>query len=212
MELSSDSNMLVSVSNQLIVWDVYTGDLTRIINPDIEGIFLGMDLSKDDKYGVAYSNNNTLSIMSLITGDYINVEPDGMDNQMEIGKVTFTEEGKILLWSSTQFYLYDVDGKLLHRERVDPQTGKKCLIEVFYKDRKSVRLLTRTGEKDDWNVTITGREENKQISSFSFAASLVFFDSRYVTGLMCVAENNNGQGNVICIVYCTTTFRLGTTI
>lgn len=54
--------MLASVSNQLIVWDVQTGDLTRIINPNIEGIFLGMALSKDDKYSVAYTNNNQVSI------------------------------------------------------------------------------------------------------------------------------------------------------
>lgn len=63
--------------------------------------------------------------MSLIAGDFRIVEPDGMQNQMEIGKVVFTEDGNILVWSSQQFYIYDVEGTLLHRERVDPTIGKK---------------------------------------------------------------------------------------
>lgn len=46
MKLSSNGKNIASTSNQLIVWDVETGDLTRIINPNIEGIFLGMVLSK----------------------------------------------------------------------------------------------------------------------------------------------------------------------
>lgn len=61
MELSSDKKTLASTSNQLIVWDIRTGDRTRAINPNIEGIFLGMAVSKDDKFAVAYSNNNQVS-------------------------------------------------------------------------------------------------------------------------------------------------------
>ena len=58
MELTSDQKTLASTSNQLIVWDIRTGDRTRAVNPNIEGIFLGMAVSKDDKYSVAYTNNN----------------------------------------------------------------------------------------------------------------------------------------------------------
>ena len=56
--------------------------------------------------------------MSMISGEHRSIEPDGMENQMEIGKIVFTNEQQILVWSSSQFYLYDVDGKLLHRERI----------------------------------------------------------------------------------------------
>jgi tricorn protease-like protein len=60
--------MLASTSNQLIVWDVHTGDLTRVINPNIEGIFLGMAMSKDDRYIAAFTNNNQVreSLKSLV--------------------------------------------------------------------------------------------------------------------------------------------------
>uniref|UniRef100_A0AC35GEJ8 Uncharacterized protein n=1 Tax=Panagrolaimus sp. PS1159 TaxID=55785 RepID=A0AC35GEJ8_9BILA len=118
MELTSDNKTLASTSNQLIVWDIRTGDRTRAINPNIEGIFLGMAVSKDDKYAVAYSNNNQIVVMSMISGEHRSIEPDGMENQMEIGKIVFTPDSQILVWSNSQFYLYDVEGKLLHRERI----------------------------------------------------------------------------------------------
>lgn len=51
---------LISVSNQLIVWDVASGELTRVINPNIEGVFLGLALSADARYAAAYTNNNQL--------------------------------------------------------------------------------------------------------------------------------------------------------
>ncbi|KAI6242069.1 NACHT domain-containing protein [Aphelenchoides fujianensis] len=148
MDLSSDQKMLVSCSNQLVVWDCLTGDLTRMINPNIEGIFLGMALSSDDKYAAAYTNNNQ----------------------------------NVLLWSSSQFYLYDLAGTLLHRERIDPTVTKKNLLEVFFKNKRSVKFVTSTGDKNDWDVTISGREENKQLQPFTFAASLAFFDNRFLCG------------------------------
>lgn len=58
MALSTNNKNLASTSNQLIVWDIQTGDLTRIINPNIEGIFLDMILSIDNRLAVAYTNNN----------------------------------------------------------------------------------------------------------------------------------------------------------
>ncbi|KAI6228770.1 hypothetical protein M3Y99_01185600 [Aphelenchoides fujianensis] len=189
MDLSSDQKMLVSCSNQLVVWDCLTGDLTRMINPNIEGIFLGMALSSDDKYAAAYTNNNQVAIMSLIAGDFKLVDPEGMSNQMEVGKVLFTEDQNVLLWSSSQFYLYDLAGTLLHRERIDPTVTKKNLLEVFFKNKRSVKFVTSTGDKNDWDVTISGREENKQLQPFTFAASLAFFDNRFLSGVVCVPQS-----------------------
>ncbi|KAI6199667.1 hypothetical protein M3Y96_00651200 [Aphelenchoides besseyi] len=209
MELSGDQKMLVSTSNQLIVWDVFSGDLTRIINPNIEGIFLGMALSNDDKYAAAYTNNNQIAIMSLIAGDFKLVDPDGMEEQMQVGKVLFTEDQNILLWSSTQFYVYDVSGTLLHRERIDPTVAKKNLLEVFFKNKRSVKFLTWTGNKNDWDVMISGREENKQLETFSFAAALAFYDNRFMSGVVCVPQSavQSGAATDDCN-FCIATFEI----
>lgn len=145
--------------------------------------------------------------MPLIAGEPKIVEPGEMENQMEIGKVFFTEDGSILVWSSQQFYLYDVEGTLLHREHLNPAVGKKAsicegrrirhtfqnIIDVYFKNKNSVKILTWSGDKDDWFVTMVGREEDKQLEPFEFIASIVFFDSRFLSGVVCVEQSTIDQ-------------------
>lgn len=57
--------------------------------------------------------------MSLITGDFNIVDPDGMDNQMAIEHITYTTNHNILLWSSYEYFIYNIEGQLLHRENLD---------------------------------------------------------------------------------------------
>ena len=78
--------------------------------------------------------------MALISGDCTVVEPEGMEAQMEIKKVVFTEDQQILCWSSTEFYIYDIDGSLVHRERVDPNIAKKVSKQKHFKPSKSQSL------------------------------------------------------------------------
>ncbi|KAI1720797.1 nuclear distribution protein nudF-2 [Ditylenchus destructor] len=141
--------------------------------------------------------------MSLITGDFWSVEPDGMDNQMAIEKVAFTHNQQILLWSTSQFYLYDLDGRLIHRERLDQTLQNKDLIYVFFISKRSVRLLAvNQGDKDDWNVTISGREEDRQIRPFIFSASMVFFDETFRHGACCVAQHVVDEHNMAVALSC----------
>ena len=37
--LTSDARFVVSVSNKFLIWDLSTSDLTRAVNPGIEGVF-----------------------------------------------------------------------------------------------------------------------------------------------------------------------------
>lgn len=48
----------MSVSNRFITWDLSTSDLTRDVNPNIEGIMQHLVLSPDNKWAAAYTNNN----------------------------------------------------------------------------------------------------------------------------------------------------------
>lgn len=56
--LTSDYRYIVSVSNKFITWDLSTSDLTRDVNPGMEGIMQDLVLSPDNKYIAAYTNNN----------------------------------------------------------------------------------------------------------------------------------------------------------
>lgn len=56
--LTADFRYIVSISNKFITWDLSTSDLTRDVNPGLEGIMQQLCLSPDNRYAAAYTNNN----------------------------------------------------------------------------------------------------------------------------------------------------------
>jgi hypothetical protein len=59
--LTSDLRYIVSISNKFITWDLSTSDLTRDVNPGIEGIMQQLVLSPDNRFAAAYTSNNQAS-------------------------------------------------------------------------------------------------------------------------------------------------------
>jgi WD40 repeat protein len=56
--VTADLRYIVSISNKFITWDLSTSDLTRDVNPGIEGIMQQLVLSPDDRFAAAYTSNN----------------------------------------------------------------------------------------------------------------------------------------------------------
>ena len=65
--ITSDYRYVVSISNKFITWDLSTSDMTRDVNPGIEGIMQQLVLSPDNRYAAAYTNNNQVF---FYTGKY----------------------------------------------------------------------------------------------------------------------------------------------
>lgn len=57
-QVTSDYRYIVSISNRFITWDLSTSDMTRNVNPGLEGIMQALCLSPDNRYAAAYTNNN----------------------------------------------------------------------------------------------------------------------------------------------------------
>ena len=72
--LTSDLRYIVSISNKFITWDLSTSDLTRDVNPGIEGIMQQLVLSPDNRFVAAYTNNNQTVLLNTLTSEYIIME------------------------------------------------------------------------------------------------------------------------------------------
>lgn len=70
--------------------------------------------------------------MSLLSGDFKNVEPEGLEQQMQIEKIQFTSQQDILIWSTKQYYLFNTNGKLLHREKLQTISKSNDKVKVFF--------------------------------------------------------------------------------
>ena len=69
ISLMADDTQLLSVSNKFIIFDLSSGDVVRVINPQLEGILQSLSVSPDKKYCVSYSNNDQIVICNIISGD-----------------------------------------------------------------------------------------------------------------------------------------------
>lgn len=67
--LMANETQLLSVSNKFIIFDLSSGDVVRVINPQIEGILQSLSVSSDKKYCVSFSNNDQIIICNVISGD-----------------------------------------------------------------------------------------------------------------------------------------------
>ncbi|CAF0730783.1 unnamed protein product [Brachionus calyciflorus] len=69
LSLIVDGTQLLSVSNRFIIFDLSSGDVVRVINPQIEGILQSLSVSADKKYCVSFSNNDQIIVCNIISGD-----------------------------------------------------------------------------------------------------------------------------------------------
>ena len=108
--VTTDSKYLVSVSLKVIIWDLSSGEIFREIEPKLEGLMLSLCLTPNDSTGLAHTQNNSVIIFSLLTGEFIAIKD-------------FVEEGDIigitgsnshcLVWTAHQWYLYTLGGDLV---------------------------------------------------------------------------------------------------
>ena len=58
MKLTSDNRYIISCSNSFITFDVVTSDMARQVYPKVQGLMIGLELSPDNKFAAAWTNNN----------------------------------------------------------------------------------------------------------------------------------------------------------
>lgn len=65
---------MVSISTHFITFDLSTSDLTRDVNPGIEGIMQQLVLSPDNRWAAAYSNNNQTVLLNMLSSEFVVID------------------------------------------------------------------------------------------------------------------------------------------
>ncbi|EFP10882.1 hypothetical protein CRE_30786 [Caenorhabditis remanei] len=196
MQLTSDRKLLVSTSTQIIVWDVATGDIARVVNPNIDGVFFGLAVSENDKFAAAYTNNNQVIVASLVTGEFTAIDPEPFVTQMELQAIRFVGNNNILMWSKSQYLIYTVNGNIVSQGS-ESEGEHNNLVHIFYRDKLNMMFLLWTGERDEWRLVLKGtlNDEKTQtkgkLNNFYCEASITFLDNYFRKGFACVAHKSS---------------------
>ncbi|KAG1670315.1 NACHT and WD repeat domain-containing protein 2 [Nymphon striatum] len=163
-KITSDHRYIISVSNKFVMWDLSTGEITRDINPDIQGIMQDLALSADNKYASTYTTNNLIVILDMLTGmvqtidsrtvgksvtmdesfsrqeendDDIKSETKGDE---EVLGIQLTNNDAIIWRKHDWFILRLKDGSL--KETFSHESDGLLILRVNYKDESNYHVMT----------------------------------------------------------------------
>ena len=74
MKLTSDNRYIISCSNKFITFDVVTSDLARQVYPKVQGLMIGLELSPDNKFAAAYTNNNQTILLNTLISEFVIID------------------------------------------------------------------------------------------------------------------------------------------
>ena len=76
---------IISCSNSFITFDVVTSDLARQVYPKVEGLMIGLELSPDNKFAAAWTNNNQTILLNTLISEFFII-----DSPLKVGvKIPF---------------------------------------------------------------------------------------------------------------------------
>ena len=168
-KLTSDYRYIVSVSNQFISWDISSSDLARQVNPKVEGLMMGLEISPDNRYIAAYTNNDQTILLNNLTSDFKIIDNPFQDNE----SMTYNDniQGLILLDTNLIIYgkyswvLFDTEGTRIRLNRTSWSTP---ILEIRMISMNNYSFLHWSGDMNNTDMTLATYKDDDLIQPLEF--------------------------------------------
>ena len=182
--VTSDARYLVSVSNIFIIWDLQSGDVFRTISPRTKGIMQNLVISDDDRTAISYTNNDTVIICHITTGDFQTIDPPLVTNQQEAITGCSVSNTHFTCWSSKEWFLYTNIGEIVEKALIPKNEGTIVQIEIgsvgdVYLVKKVENPIAGVETVDDMSLE-THCTEPKMEDFFFHSAIALSKDKQYM--------------------------------
>ena len=106
--LTPDYRYIVSVSNKFITWDVSTSDLARIVYPEVEGLMMDIEISPDNKYVAAYTNNSQTILLNTLVSEFVIIDSPLKADESVQGICML--DSNLVIYGQSSWVFYDMNG------------------------------------------------------------------------------------------------------
>ena len=156
--LTSDARFVVSVSNKFLIWDLSTSDLTRAVNPGVEGVFQGLVLSPDDRFAAAWTNNSQTILLNLLTSEQVVIDNPLLPETVKGARLLDTH---VVLYGQSRWKMMTLQGAELesHTETCG-LAGFQLLSMDFAGSADHFRVIFWTGELDDKRLALVNADNH----------------------------------------------------
>ncbi|XP_059619516.1 NACHT and WD repeat domain-containing protein 2 [Phlebotomus argentipes] len=187
--LTSDYRYMVSISTRFITWDLSTSDLTRDVNPGIEGIMQQLVLSPDNKWAGAYTNNNQTVLLNMLSSEFVII-----DNPFEASdQVTgvFLLNQNLFIHTKLKWARFDMRGNLQEKfDAINVTDEWEILLMEFYSINE-YHVVYWTGQISNEKLRFDTFREGFTIPAMNFHSAMAMNRDR--TSLFCCTHDNDYQ-------------------
>ena len=117
MKLTSDNRYIISVSNKFITFDAVTSDLARQVYPKVEGLMIGLELSQDNKFAAAWTNNDQTILLNTLIGEFVIINNPLESGEHVQGLVVL--DTNLIIFGQRTWSIFDLKGNLVKKCRFD---------------------------------------------------------------------------------------------
>ena len=189
IKMTSDNRYIVSVSNKFITFDVVTSDLARQVYPALEGLMVDLELSQDNKFAAAYTNNNEIVLLNTLVSEFVKIENPfketadsdvGSNKSEKTGVQEYgikTEiqgmvllEGRLVIYSTRGWAVFDMSGTKLEEVR---HPGPNCILKLQMLSLEQYSVIEWSGIEEDDTSGLQSVVDGKRLDHISCHGPIV---------------------------------------
>ncbi|XP_048000249.1 NACHT and WD repeat domain-containing protein 2-like [Leguminivora glycinivorella] len=174
--LSSDKRYVVSISSRVISWDLSTSDLARDLCPQLEGIMQNLELSPDNKWAAASTNNSVSMLLNMLTSEYVTIENPLNEGETVRGVSVLNHH--MFIYGPSSWVRFSMRGE--HEETLpapDPAPYDDVTWEILsmeFRDLENFQLVMWSGDLDEDRLLVHFKKEGEWVKPLRCRGVLAF--------------------------------------
>ncbi|XP_046423821.1 NACHT and WD repeat domain-containing protein 2 [Neodiprion fabricii] len=193
--LTSDFRYIVSISNRFITWDLSTSDMTRDVNPGIEGIMQQLVLSPDNRYAAAYTNNNQIVVLNTLTSEFVTIS-NPLPNEEPVYGVHLMNQ-YVFIFGRMGWCKFDLRGNLLGNHTTPEDSNQWQILHLEYTTLSEYRIIFWSGNLEDSAMLLHAYRSKGALDPFEFHSAMVMTSDKK-TLYACSTKNDYRVTKYIC--------------
>ena len=106
-------------------------DLARIVYPEVEGLMMDLEISPDNKYVAAYTNNSQTILLNTLVSEFIIIDSP-LENNETVQGICMLDTNLVIYGQSTWVFL-EMSGKQKEKGKI---SRKDMILKIVMKSKK----------------------------------------------------------------------------
>ncbi|XP_076230123.1 NACHT and WD repeat domain-containing protein 2 isoform X3 [Nomia melanderi] len=193
--LTSDYRHVVSISNRFITWDLSTSDMTRDVNPGVEGIMQNLVLSPDNRYAAAFTTNNQSVVLNTLTSEFVTID-NPLPNEDPVCGVHLMNQ-YFFVYGKLGWCRFDLRGNLLETHTNPEDSNKWPILHVDHSTLDEYRIVFWSGNIEDTSMMLHTYRKKGSLEPLSLHSVLAMTNDKKVL-YACTVNTDNRVTKYTC--------------